>query len=129
MISYLMVGTNDIAKATVFYDALMSAMGASKAYSTDRNVGWGWGIGTPLFILTTPHNNAAATSGNGSMIAFDAANKTQVDEWHALVLEHGGTSEGEPGMRGEHMCVAYWRDLDGNKFNFIHYLPAVEAAI
>ena len=33
-----------------------------------------------------------------------------------------GTNEGEPGLRGEDMYVAYGRDLDGNKFNFIHYL-------
>ena len=60
MISYLMAGTSNIAKATGFYAALMSAMGASNAYATERNAGWG--IGSPLFILTTPFNNEAATA-------------------------------------------------------------------
>ena len=124
MISYLMVGTSKFEEAVKFYDELMAEMGASKAYSTDRNVGWGWGIGTPMFIVTKPYNEKPATIGNGSMISFDAESREKVDMLHAKVLELGGTSEGDPGFRGEHMYVGYWRDLDGNKFNFIHYLPA-----
>jgi hypothetical protein len=124
MISYLMIGTNNFDDSVKFYDVLMEAMGASKAYSTDRNVGWGWGIGTPMFIVSKPFNEEPASIGNGSMIAFAAESPQKVDEWHAKVLELGGTSEGDPGLRGEHMYVGYCRDLDGNKFNFIHYLPA-----
>lgn len=124
MISYMMIGTNHFAEAVKFYDALMTEMGASQAYSTDKNVGWGWGVGTPMFIVTKPFDEASASSGNGSMIAFDADSAEKVDALHAKVLTLGGTCEGAPGLRGKHMYLAYCRDLDGNKFNFIHYLPA-----
>ena len=32
-------------------------------------------------------------------------------------LEHGGTCEGPPGVRGGGFYAAYFRDLDGNKLN------------
>jgi predicted lactoylglutathione lyase len=116
-----MVGTNRFDAAVAFYDALMTDMGATRAYSTEKNVGWGWGIGTPMFIVTTPFNQQQATIGNGSMVAFDVASAEMVDALHAKALALGGTSEGDPGPRGEHLYVGYCRDLDGNKFNFICY--------
>ncbi len=123
MISYFMLGTNNFDKAMAFYDALMDDMGAQKVYATDRLAGWGWGIGTPLFVLCKPFNQEAATSGNGTMISFDAPSSEQVDKLYAKALALGGTDAGPPGLRGPHLYVAYCRDLDGNKFNFIHYLP------
>jgi len=124
MISYFMVGTNQFEAAVKFYDTLMTAMGAEKVNSTDRFAGWGWGIGTPMFIVTIPYNQQPATYGNGTMISFEAESPEQVDMLHAKVLELDGTNEGAPGMRGDNMYVAYCRDLDGNKLNFIHYIAA-----
>jgi predicted lactoylglutathione lyase len=121
MINYVMVGTNRFEKAVAFYDALMTEMGATRAYSTERNVGWGWGVGTPMFIVTRPFNQQQATIGNGSMVAFDVETPEVVDALHSKVLALGGTSEGDPGPRGQHLYVGYCRDLDGNKFNFICY--------
>lgn len=125
MISYFMVGTNNLEAAVAFYDVLMQEMGAQKVPGNDRYVAWGWGLGTPLFIVNKPWNQEPATIGNGTMISFDAVSPAQVDKLHALVLALGGTNEGDPGLRGSSLYVAYCRDLDGNKFNFIHYLPPV----
>jgi catechol 2,3-dioxygenase-like lactoylglutathione lyase family enzyme len=121
VINYVMVGTNRFDEAVAFYDALMTDMGATRAYATPRNVGWGWGIGTPMFIVTRPFDQQLATVGNGSMVAFDVETAELVDALHARVLALGGSSEGDPGPRGEHLYAGYCRDLDGNKFNFICY--------
>jgi catechol 2,3-dioxygenase-like lactoylglutathione lyase family enzyme len=121
MINYVMVGTNRFDEAIAFYEALMTEMGATRAYATDKNVGWGWGIGTPMFIVTKPFDQQQATIGNGSMVAFDVETAERVDALHSKVLALGGSSEGDPGPRGEHLYVGYCRDLDGNKFNFICY--------
>jgi uncharacterized glyoxalase superfamily protein PhnB len=121
MINYVMVGTNRFNEAVVFYDAIMIDMGATRVYATDKNVGWGWGIGTPMFIVTRPFDQQQATTGNGSMVAFDVETAELVDALHARALALGGTSEGDPGPRGEGLYVGYCRDLDGNKFNFICY--------
>jgi catechol 2,3-dioxygenase-like lactoylglutathione lyase family enzyme len=121
MINYVMVGTNRFDQAVAFYEALLTDMGATRAYATEKNVGWGWGIGTPMFILTRPFDQHPATIGNGSMVAFDVETAEMVDALHSKPLALGGTSEGDPGPRGEYLHVGYCRDLDGNKFNFICY--------
>jgi hypothetical protein len=121
VINYLMVGTNRFEEAIQFYDALMTEMGAVQVYATERNVGWGWGVGTAMFIVTKPYDQERATIGNGSMVAFDVETPELVDKLHSKVLALGGANEGDPGPRGEHLYVAYCRDIDGNKFNFICY--------
>jgi predicted lactoylglutathione lyase len=121
MINYVMIGTNRFEEAIAFYDALMSDMGATRVYATEKSVAWGWGRGTPMFILTRPFDQRPATIGNGSMIAFDVETPELVDALHSKVLALGGTSEGDPGPRGQRLYAGYWRDLDGNKFNFICY--------
>ena len=123
MISYVTVGTNRFEDAVAFYDALMADMGAVRVFATDKSVGWGRGIGTPMFIVNRPYDQQDACVGNGTMTAFDIATPEQVDALHAKVLAMGGTSEGDPGPRGEQIYSAYWRDLDGNKFNFFCYIP------
>jgi catechol 2,3-dioxygenase-like lactoylglutathione lyase family enzyme len=122
MISYLMVGTNDLPRAVRYFDELMAIMGATKVYETGTSAGWGWGVGTPMFIVASPFDKKSATVGNGSMVSFDAESKAKVDAYYAKALQLGGTSEGAPGMRGDTIYAAYFRDLDGNKFNFICYL-------
>ena len=114
MISYLMVGTNDLDKAVRYFGTLMDQMGASKVYETENSAGWGWGIGTPMFIVGAPHDKQSATVGNGSMVSFDVGTQDKVDALHAKALELGGTNEGEPGLRGEKLYAAYFRDPDGN---------------
>lgn len=75
-----------------------------------------------MFIVANPYDKHAAIVGNGSMISFDVKSKENVDRLHARVLELGGTSEGKPALRSDSLYAAYFRDLDGNKFNFICYL-------
>ncbi|MEO8307239.1 MAG: VOC family protein [Pseudomonadota bacterium] len=122
MISYLMVGTNDLPGAVRYFNALMQELGATKVYDSETSSGWGWGIGTSMFIVATPFDKKPAGVGNGSMVSFSAESREKVDAYHAKALALGGTSEGAPGLRGETLYAAYFRDPDGNKFNFICYL-------
>jgi len=121
VINYIIVGTNEFERAVAFYETLMAEMGATRVYVTEKSAGWGWGIGTPMFIVNKPFDQQRATIGNGSMVAFDVDTPELVDSLHAKVLALGGSSEGDPGPRGEQLYAGYWRDLDGNKFNFICY--------
>ena len=118
MIGYVTLGTNDKARATAFYDALLGELGAKRLMETDEFVGWGTGMDQPMLMVFKPFDKQPATVGNGVMVALQAENAAQVDALHAKARELGGTSEGDPGPRGDGFYGGYFRDLDGNKLNF-----------
>jgi catechol 2,3-dioxygenase-like lactoylglutathione lyase family enzyme len=118
MFSHATVGTNDLARARVFYDAIMKAIGHERYYDyEDVTTGYGTSDGQVIWV-TRPLDGGAATVGNGTMIAFIAENRIAVDEFYAAAMANGGTDEGEPGLRPqyhENYYGAYVRDPDGNK--------------
>ena len=118
MIAYTTVGTNDLPRASQFYDALLKEVGASRAMDMGRLIAYAAGEGQPMFGICTPFDEKQATAGNGTMISLAAENPAAVDRLHARALELGGTDEGAPGVRGDAFYIGYVRDLDGNKLNF-----------
>jgi catechol 2,3-dioxygenase-like lactoylglutathione lyase family enzyme len=118
MIGYACVGTNDIARATAFYDALMGEIGAKRAMDYETFKMWKQGEGKPGLALASPFNKKPASVGNGCMIAFEVGKPAQVDALYKKALSLGATDEGPPGDRGDGYYGAYFRDLDGNKLNF-----------
>jgi catechol 2,3-dioxygenase-like lactoylglutathione lyase family enzyme len=116
MIGYAMLGTNDLPRATGFYDALLPVIGAKPLFPTGN--GMIYGVDAPALGITKPYDGQAATPGNGTMMALSAPDRAAVDAVHAKALSLGGTDEGAPGLRGDPshgFYAAYFRDLDGNK--------------
>ena len=102
MLSYVYFGTNDLARAKAFYDALLAPLGMQRCITGDHawdQISAGWGIYENdgahelAFWIGTPLDQQAATVGNGSMVAFRASSWAAVDAFYA----------------------AYIRDPDGNK--------------
>jgi predicted lactoylglutathione lyase len=117
MIGYVTLGTNDLEKATAFYEELLSEFGAKQVMSDDRMRIWGGEAGPPMLAVCTPYDEKQATVGNGVMVALAATSREQVDKVHAKALALGGSDEGAPGERGGGPFYGgYFRDLDGNKF-------------
>ncbi|MEH6588798.1 MAG: VOC family protein [Halioglobus sp.] len=123
MISYVTVGTNDFDAAERFFDALLSELGASQMMKSERMIFWARGDGSPGLALAKPLDGKPATIGNGSMLSLAADSQEQVDALYAKALALGGSDEGEPGIRNQGFYVAYFRDLDGNKFNLFCAAP------
>ncbi len=117
MIGYVTLGTNDLARAAAFYDAIASDIGVGRMMDFEKFIAWGAPGGGAGIAATLPHDGQHATVGNGVMVAFEAKDKAQVDRLHAIALAHGGSDEGAPGPRGEGFYAAYFRDPDGNKLN------------
>lgn len=117
MIGYVTLGTNDLARAAVFYDAIAAELGTGRMMEFDTFIAWGTPGGGAGVGLTKPADGNAATVGNGVMVALEAKDQAQVDRLHAIAMAHGGTCEGPPGPRGESFYAGYFRDLDGNKLN------------
>jgi len=116
MIGYVTLGTNDLARAAAFYDALLADIGAARAMEMERFVMWGTAPGKPALAVILPYDGQPATVGNGGMTALAVDSTEAVDRLHAKALALGGQDEGPAGPRGDSGFYAgYFRDLDGNK--------------
>lgn len=118
MIGYVTLGTNDIQKASAFYDALLGEMGARRMMESDSFVAWNTGPGQPGVSVIKPNDGKAATVGNGTMIAIACDKPETVDKLYNKAIELGAKDEGPAGPRGDQFYAGYFRDLDGNKLNF-----------
>jgi predicted lactoylglutathione lyase len=116
MIGYITLGTNDIARAARFYDALLADLGAKRVMEMDTFIAWASAPGSPMLCVIKPFDKKPATVGNGVMVSLSASSEKQVDAIHRKALELGAKDEGPPGPRGG-FYAAYFRDPDGNKLN------------
>lgn len=128
MFSHITLGTNDLARAEVFYGAVGSTLGMP-LQSVDHDEGdlriaRSDQRSTPL-IVCRPFDDQPASSGNGFHIAFMAESQEMVDKFYATALAYGGSDEGQPGLRSIYApdyYAAYVRDPDGNKLQAVHYI-------
>lgn len=122
MIHHVSLGTNDIARARAFYDAVLAVLGIrllnSDAQSADC------GTASFGFSLETPVDGKPASPGNGVHIAFAAGRRAMVEQFYKIALDNGGTDAGAPGLRPEydaHYFGAFVYDPDGNKIEAVTY--------
>ncbi len=123
-LNYVMLGSNDVVKARVFYDALMPLIGGKllaeympHAFCYElRGGGRVW--------VASPFDREAAAPGNGNMVGLECQSKDEVNAAHEMALSMGGANEGSPGPRplyGPDFYGGYCRDLDGNKMSFVFF--------
>ena len=117
MIGYVTVGTNDMARAGKFYDALLAEVGGKRQMETERFISWSAGEHSPGIGVIKPFDGKAATVGNGNMVALMCDSPEKVKAVYDKAMKLGGKDEGPPGTRWGNFYVAYFRDLDGNKLN------------
>ena len=123
MYSHIMVGSNDLDKAKIFYDATFGALGAAPGVSPmEGRLFYMHNDG--MFLVATPINGEAACHANGGTIGIGMNSPEEVEAWHAAGVSAGGTTcEDPPGVRDGafgKMYLAYLRDPDGNKLCALH---------
>jgi len=121
MIGYVTVGTNDLERATAFYDSLFAEIGAGRMMEGDRFVAWSVSPEAPGFGVCLPYDEQQATAGNGTMIALIVDSKDKVHQVFDKAMDLGATDEGAAGPRDGGFYAGYFRDLDGNKLNVFHF--------
>lgn len=82
-------------------------------------------LGRPLprFYVYEPFDEAEASAGNGTMVAFEATSNAAVDSAYKAGLSSGGLDAGKPGPRrhyGQGYYGAYLLDPDGNKVHIVY---------
>lgn len=121
-IDYIMIGSNDLARSRLFYDAVMPHLGGTIAHDYEGlTFGYALAGGATVWIAR-PYDKSEAVPSNGSMPGFGCTSTEAVDAAHAAALANGGTNEGDPGPRpiyGPDFYGAYARDPDGNKMSFV----------
>ena len=127
MFSHVTLGTNDLARATRFYDATLAPLGLTRRATLETEIGYAQPTDSRARLwITLPFDGKPATIGNGVTIAFEAPDRATVDRFHATGLAHGGTDEGAPGLRPHYhpdYYGAYLRDPDGNKLCCVCHRP------
>lgn len=118
MIGYVTIGTNDMSKAKAFYSALLEPLGGKVIMEMDRIAFIGSGMDKPMLAVCIPYDENDPKPGNGTMLAFPADTREDVDKLYASAIALGATDEGAPGERMPTFYGGYFRDLDGNKAVF-----------
>ncbi|MES2341820.1 MAG: VOC family protein [Pseudomonadota bacterium] len=117
-IGYVTIGALDVEKALPFYDAVLGAVGYSRAFLDGGWAGYGPKDGDANVFICPPFDGEPARPGNGIMLAFLAPSKDAVQAAYDAALAQGGADEGAPGPRpadSTSFYGAYVRDLTGNK--------------
>ena len=126
MFSHVMIGSNDIGRSRIFYDALFTAVGGKPGRQDERGR-LSYLRNGAAFMVTTPIDGEPACRANGGTIGFSMDSPEQVDAWHKAGTANGGTTcEDPPGpRRGSFgpLYLAYLRDPDGNKLCGFYRAP------
>jgi catechol 2,3-dioxygenase-like lactoylglutathione lyase family enzyme len=132
MYSHITVGTNNMAGAMRFYDAVLATIGVTRKKTYKIAIGYApeqfTGIEEPFWVLR-PYDRKPAVPGNGSMVAFAAPTRAAVDAFYAAAMAQGASDEGPPGLRPHYhpdYYGAYLRDPDGNKLCVVCHAPAAD---
>lgn len=116
ILSHVSLGTNDFARATAFYDAVLPALGCRRVMEHPGAVAYGKAF--PEFWVQTPIDGRPASIGNGTHIGFIAPDIAAVEAFYAAAIKAGATDSGAPGPRAEYGAPYYGcfvRDPDGHK--------------
>ncbi|MES2894599.1 MAG: VOC family protein [Pseudomonadota bacterium] len=121
MLGHVSFGVKDLARAGVFYDAVLRPLGWIRLWDDPRGLGYGRpGEGEKLNLF--PHADAHPP-GPGFHLAFDAPDQASVDAFHAAALAAGGTDRGAPGLRRAYSptyYAAFVMDPDGHRLEAVH---------
>jgi catechol 2,3-dioxygenase-like lactoylglutathione lyase family enzyme len=116
ILHHVSVGTNDFDKASAFYDAVLTTVGARRVMEFPGVVAYGKAF--PEFWVHGPLDGQPAAVGNGTHFCFIASSQEAVHAFYDAALAAGGVSDGEPGPRpdyGPDYYGAFVRDPDGHK--------------
>lgn len=130
MIDHLGINCSDWAASQAFYDRVLAVLGYSR--QLDHGVAIGYGRdGRPDFWIA----DGAAGSANGPNrevhIAFHAANREAVHEFHDAAVAAGAQSLHQPRLWPEYHAGyygAFVRDPDGNNVEAVFHDAGVHEA-
>lgn len=122
MIHHASVGSSDLARSRIFYQAVIPPLGYRLVSEDEQSLDYGAAVFA--FSVERPLDGKPATGGNGTHIAFEARSRADVDTFYREGLAHGGRDAGAPGLRPEYdgnYYGAFLLDPDGNKIEAVTF--------
>jgi catechol 2,3-dioxygenase-like lactoylglutathione lyase family enzyme len=125
MFAQIVIGSNDIAAARKFYDAVLATVGVPEGDFNEEIQRVYYRTSNGTFVVTKPADGNSATVANGGTLGFKCKTPEQAKAFHDAAVANGGVSiEDPPGWRnlGERkVYLAYVRDPSGHKLCATHY--------
>lgn len=125
MIDHVSVGVSDIDDAGEFYDAVLSTLGYERYVQKEEMIGYtSEGRASAFFVRL---DSDARPPSSGSHIAFQAPDRTTVNEFYDTAVDAGAEDDGEPGLRpqyGEHYYACFVVDPHGYRIEAVTRQPA-----
>jgi catechol 2,3-dioxygenase-like lactoylglutathione lyase family enzyme len=123
MLDHVSIAVTDLARAASFYDAVLATLGLRRTRDRPTGVGYGYEPELPpVFWIHAETGPDAARPGRGMHVSFKAADRAQVQAFHAACLASGGRDAGAPGPRPQYTAGFYGAfalDLDGTKIEAV----------
>src|SRR6187399_39016 len=125
LIDHLQLVVHDLPASRAFYAAVLEALNVPIGGSADD---YFWA--DELFVSTADSKAAAGSLTGRHHLAFQARDRTMVDEFHKAALAHGGRDNGAPGERSYHpgYYAAFVLDPDGNNVEAVFHGKARRSA-
>jgi catechol 2,3-dioxygenase-like lactoylglutathione lyase family enzyme len=123
MIDHLSITTTNLDRAQAFYDAVLGALGYPRINRRADAIGYGIrerGPNAPPYISV--YLCAGRLEPDNRHWAFRAKSRAEVRAFHEAALKHGGTDDGQPGLRPQYhpdYYGAFVRDPDGNRIEAV----------
>lgn len=115
LVAFVHIGTNDLERATAFYDRLLTTLECRKMYHHPDEVVYGK-RGPELWLTRVTDDGRAMTPGNASEFGMWAESPAQVDAFHVAARAEGAVIVDAPAFRDSgHIYSCTIKDLDGNK--------------
>ena len=125
MFAQIVIGSNDIAAARKFYDAVLATVGVPEGDFNEEIQRIYYRTSDGTFVVTKPADGNPATVANGGTLGFKCKTPEQAKAFHDAAVANGGVSiEDPPGWRnlGERkLYLAYVRDPSGHRLCATHY--------
>ena len=110
MYDHLGLHVHDLDASVKFYEAALAPLGHVLCSRDATSAGFGPPNEPALWLYADKTRSAAH-------VAFRAADRKAVDQFHRRGVEAGGTDHGKPGLRADYAptyYAAFLRDPDGN---------------
>jgi catechol 2,3-dioxygenase-like lactoylglutathione lyase family enzyme len=128
-IDHLVIRVGNYARSRQFYDTVLGFLGFKRKYEYGRHAGWS--NGRTLFWIGEAdaegkkHKHRAGNIGFHHY-AFELARRRDVDDLHAVLLQHGVTVVDPPADYpdyGKGYYAVYFLDPDGLKLEGMYFPP------